>query len=170
MKTLGKNADNDLYLEAGGLAILHDADAQCEVIEAILQTQQGELQFDEDRGIDYFGTVLQSPTYIDFWAAQVQEKILELDFVSTIEDFEYRFDSESSTLYWSMTVVNTDDDRLDLKNKKTVIPLGSIDHVAIEDGNTRVTTKSGDFFLYEGKEKYEAVSEAITFSNMKFPF
>lgn len=57
-----------------------------------------------------------------------------------------------------------------VKNKKTVIPLGSIDHVTIEDGYTRVTTKSGDFFLYEGKEKYEAVSEAITFSNMKFPF
>ena len=41
MKTLGRNKDNDLYLEAGGLAILHDADAQCAIIEALLSTQQG---------------------------------------------------------------------------------------------------------------------------------
>lgn len=121
MKTLGRNADNDLYLEAGGLAILHDADAQCAVIEAILQTQQGELQFDPDRGIDYFGTVLQNPTYIDFWAAQVQSRIEELDFVDSVDDFTYRFDNQTSTLYWSMTVTNTDEDRLDLRDKKTVI-------------------------------------------------
>lgn len=121
MKTLGRNADNDLYLEAGGLAILHDADAQCAIIEAILQTQQGELQFDPDRGIDYFGTVLQNPTYIDFWAAQVQSRISDLAFVSEVEDFTYRFDGQSSTLFWSMTVVNTDNERLDLRNKKTVI-------------------------------------------------
>jgi len=121
MKTLGRNADNDLYLEAGGLAILHDADAQCAVIEAILQTQQGELQFDPDRGIDYFGTVLQNPTYIDFWAAQVQSRIEDLDFVASVDDFTYRFDNQTSTLYWSMTVTNTDEDRLDLRDKKTVI-------------------------------------------------
>ena len=121
MKTLGKNADNDLYLEAGGLAILHDAEAQCAVIESVLQTQQGELQFDPDGGIDYFGTVFQNPTYIDFWAGQVQDKISALDFVESIEDFTYRFDAKTSTLYWSMTVINTEDERLDLQNKKTVI-------------------------------------------------
>ena len=121
MKTLGRNADNDLYLEAGGLAILHDADAQCSVIEAILQTQKGELQFDQDKGIDYFGTVLQNVTYIDFWAAQVQSRISELDFVASVDDFTYRFDRATSTLYWSMTVTNKDDERLDLQNKKTVL-------------------------------------------------
>ena len=121
MKTLGRNADNDLYLEAGGLAILHDADAQCSVIESILQTQKGELQFDKDKGIDYFGTVLQNVTYIDFWAAQVQDRISELDFVASVDDFTYRFDSATSTLYWSMTVTNNDDERLDLQNKKTVL-------------------------------------------------
>lgn len=121
MKTLGRNADNDLYLEAGGLAILHDADAQCAVIESILQTQKGELQFDEDGGIDYFGTVLQNPNNIQFWAAQVTSKIEALDFVAAVEDFQYRFDAATSTLYWSMTVVNKDNERLDLRQKKTVL-------------------------------------------------
>ena len=121
MKTLGKNADNDLYLAGNHLAILQDADAQCAVIESILQTQQGELQFDEDAGIDYFGTILQSPRYIDFWAAQVRTKIGDLDFVSSVDDFTYEFDGPSSTLTWSMTVTNTNDERLDLINKKTAI-------------------------------------------------
>lgn len=121
MKTLGRNADNDLYLEAGGLAILHDAEAQCAIIESVLMTQQGELQFDDEAGIDYFGTVFQNPNNIRFWAAQVTSKIEALDFVSAVEDFEYRFDNKTGTLYWSMTVINTDNDRLDLLNKKTVL-------------------------------------------------
>ena len=100
---------------------MHDADAQCAVIESILQTQRGELQFDENGGIDYFGTVLQNPNAIKFWAAQVTSKIEELDFVSSVEDFQYRFDAATSTLYWSMTVINTEDERLDLQQKKTVL-------------------------------------------------
>lgn len=121
MKTLGRNADNDLYLEAGRLAIVHDAEAQCAIIESVLQTQQGELQFDEDAGIDYFGTVLQSPQNISFWAAQVRSKIEALDFVADIEDFTYEFDYKTGTLQWSMTVINTDEERLDLRDKKLVI-------------------------------------------------
>ena len=121
MKTLGRNGDNDLYLEAGGLAIVHDADAQCAIIESILQTQKGELQFDEEGGIDYFGTVLQSPQNIDFWAAEVTSKIESLDFVAAVEDFQYRFDGKEGALFWSMTVINTDDERLDLQNKKIVL-------------------------------------------------
>lgn len=121
MKTLGRNADNDLYLEAGGLAIVKNADAQIAIIESILQTQQGELQFDESKGIDYFGTVLQHPSYIEFWAAQVKTQISQLDFVSTIEDFTYTFDRASSSLIWSMTVVNSDNERLFLDKKRTVV-------------------------------------------------
>lgn len=121
MKTLGRNLDNDLFLEAGKLAELSEEDAQCAIIESILLTQQGELQFDDDAGIDYFGTVLQSPMYIDVWAAQVRTKIAQLDFVSTIEDFDYKFDSKNSTLYWTMTIVNTDDKRLEMKNRKMVL-------------------------------------------------
>lgn len=121
MKTLGRNADNDLYLEAGKLAEVQGAEAQCAVIESIIQTQKGELQFDEEQGIDYFGTVLRNPSYIDFWAGQVKTAIENLAFVESVEDFTYRFDRTSSTLYWSMTVINTDDERLDLQNKKTIV-------------------------------------------------
>ena len=97
MKTLGRNSDNDLYLEAGELAILHDVDAQCAIIEAVVQTQRGELQFEDDKGIDYFGTVLTSPRFLAVWAAQVRKSIGALDFVSAIEDFTYEFQPSTST-------------------------------------------------------------------------
>ncbi len=67
MKTLGRNADNDLYIESNSFAIVSDLDAQCAIIESILQTQQGELQFDDEAGIDYFGTILMNPNRIQLW-------------------------------------------------------------------------------------------------------
>lgn len=121
MKTLGRNIDNDLYLEAGELAVLHDVDAQCAIIEAVVQTQRGELQFEDDKGIDYFGTVLTSPRFLAVWAAQVRKSIDALDFVSAIEDFTYEFQPSTSTLVWSMVVANKDNERLDLRNKRTTI-------------------------------------------------
>lgn len=56
-----------------------------------------------------------------------------------------------------------------IKGRKTFIPLTSIDHVAIEGDDTRVTTKSGDSYLYEGKQWYMAITIALTFFNTKYP-
>lgn len=152
MKTLGRNSDNDIYLSAdGGLAVVNGAEAQCTIIESILMTQKGELQFNEDGGIDYFGTVLKSPRNIEFWAATVRSKIEALDFVDSVEDFTYRFDRTQSTLFWSMTAINTDDERLDLRDRKLVL-----------DGSPGVDVKWDDIY-----EKPSGTDEAIgTVSNM----
>lgn len=121
MKTLGRNADNDLYLEGGKLAVLHDIDAQAQIIEAALLTQQGELQFDEDGGIDYFGTVLLKPNLVNFWAGLVRSRIETFSFVKKVEDFQYKFDKAKNILYWSMTVLNTDGEKIILKDRSTSI-------------------------------------------------
>ena len=53
MKTLGRNSDNDIFLGAhGDLSVITGKQAQSSVIESIILTQKGELQFDEDAGID----------------------------------------------------------------------------------------------------------------------
>ena len=118
MKTLGRNLDNDLYLDANGFAVVSEMDTQRAIIEALLLTQKGELQFDDEGGIDYFGTVLQSPRYIEPWATEVQAKVNNLPFVSSVDDFQYRFDGKSSTLYWSMVVVNTDGNIITMKDRQ----------------------------------------------------
>ena len=119
MKTLGLNRDNDIYLNGGGFAEAVDIDAQRIIIETLLLTQKGELQFDDEAGIDYFGTVLQSPTYIEPWAREVQSKVEDLPFVGAVENFEYRFDAKTSTLYWSMQVLNTDGKTISFDNRST---------------------------------------------------
>ena len=123
MKTLGRNKDNDLYIEAGNLAIVTDADAQCEIIESVLMTQKGELQFDAEKGVDYFGTILQNatPSNLDLWSYIVKEQIEALEFVSSVEDFTYEFDGKTGTLKWDMRVLNTDDEILNLKERKLVL-------------------------------------------------
>lgn len=123
MKTLGRNKDNDLYIESGKLAIVTDADAQCEIIESVLMTQKGELQFDAEKGVDYFGTILQNatPSNLDLWSYIVKEQIEALEFVSSVEDFTYEFDGKTGTLKWDMRVLNTDDEILNLKERKLVL-------------------------------------------------
>lgn len=57
-----------------------------------------------------------------------------------------------------------------VEGKETIIPLGSIDHVSVENGTTRVTTKSGASFLYKGDWKYDDISKAISIFNKQTPF
>ena len=121
MKTLGRNLANDLYLEGTGLAMTAGKDAQYEIIESIILTQRGELQFDDERGIDYFGTVFLNPRYIEVWAAQIRTAVENLEWVRRVKDFQYRFAQRESTLYWSMIVENTDGEELKFCDKKTTI-------------------------------------------------
>lgn len=122
MKTLGRNSDNDIFLGAhGDLSVITGKQAQSSVIESLILTQKGELQFDEDAGIDYFGTVLQNPRFIEVWAAQVQSAIEALPFVASVDDFEYKFDRSSSTLYWAMKVENTDGEIIEFVNKSLTL-------------------------------------------------
>lgn len=118
MITIARNGSNDLYVSGGKLAMASGADCQCEIIESIICTQQGELQFDEGRGVDYFGTAFRSARYLNLWAAQVRKIVSELPWVRSIEDFQYDFDRESGTVTWSMTVLNDDDERLDLQSRR----------------------------------------------------
>ena len=118
MKTLSRNKNNDIYIQAGGLAMSTGAEAKCDIIESLILTQQGELQFDADAGIDYFGTVFQHQEYLELWASQVRTKVLDIDWVAAVDDFTYRYDVVTSSVIWSMTVTTTDGETLNPSSKK----------------------------------------------------
>ena len=62
MKTIGTNSDNDIYLDSlGNLAVLSDIDALSLVIKQRIQTVLGECQLATNVGVDYFGSVFNSP-------------------------------------------------------------------------------------------------------------
>lgn len=106
MLTLARNADNDIFMTARGLAIAKDAACRCVIVDSIVSTQKGELQLDENRGIDYFGTVFESPKYISIWAAQVKKAINDLSWVTGIQEFDYEFKRDTQTVTWT-AVINT---------------------------------------------------------------
>lgn len=114
MKTLAVNADNDIYMTANGLAIAEGAKCQSVVMDTLIKTQRGGLQFDKNEGIDYFGTIFQDANYLPMWATEVQSRVREFDWVKDIEDFKYEFDRSASTVRWSMVVLNTDGERIRL--------------------------------------------------------
>jgi len=120
MHTLARNSANDLFVSAGGLAIAKDANAQSDIIRSIILTQQGELQFDAEGGIDYFGTVFQNARYIDLWAAEVRTKIKKLSWVESITDFTYEFNRETSSVIWTMTVNTTNGDKLTITPRNKI--------------------------------------------------
>lgn len=153
MKTLGRNGENDIFLDGSGFAVAKDMDAQRQIIEALLLTQKGELQLDEEGGIDYFGTVLQSPRYIEPWAMEVRTKIEDLPFVSSVEDFEYQFDAKTSTLFWSMRVINTDGETITMADRQLQI-----------DGKPGIDVKWDD--VYEKPIGVDQAIEAIKNMNV----
>lgn len=120
MKTLARNADNDIFMSARGLAIAKDAACRCVVVDSMIATQKGELQLDEDRGVDYFGTVFQNPKYIGIWAAQVKSVVRSNPWVMDIEEFTYSFDRETGALTWDMVVKTTYGDSVSVgSNRRT---------------------------------------------------
>lgn len=78
--------------------------------------------------------------------------------------------SEWESTEQALSLIHTGHITHTVKGKKTIIPLGSIDSIALEGDTTRVTTKSGDSYLYEGKGKYEVFYNALTIFNWKAPF
>lgn len=118
MKTLARNGSNDIFLSGRGLAFCNDADARCEILESFISTQVGELQFDENGGVDYFGTVFRNPRYISLWKSEVETKVKEFSWVSDVIDFTYEFNRKASSLTWTMRVVTTDGDTLNLSSHR----------------------------------------------------
>jgi hypothetical protein len=164
MKTLGRNADNDLYIESNSFAIVSDLDAQCAIIESILQTQQGELQFDDEAGIDYFGTILMNPNRIQLWEGIVKSKIQALSFVSRIEDFKYKYVVSESTLYWSMVAINNDGDKIIITDRKTTLSGSPGVDVSWDNVYDKPDGVEESLDMLEGMH-HEAVDVGITLSD-----
>ena len=164
MKTLGRNADNDLYIESNSFAIVSDLEAQCAIIESILQTQQGELQFDEEAGIDYFGTILMNPNRIQLWEGIVKSKIQALSFVSRIEDFKYKYVVSESTLYWSMVVLNQDGEKIIITDRKTTLSGSPGVDVSWDNVYDKPDGVEESLDMLEGMH-HEAVDVGITLSD-----
>lgn len=95
---------NDIYLEHGQFGMASGKDSHAQTIEAVIKTMYGEVSTDRSLGIPYMTTVFQNTRTKSMWAAAVMAAVKELDFVKTIEKFEYDYDPAREAFTYELTV------------------------------------------------------------------
>lgn len=89
MKTMSINENNDIYLTpSGNISIKTDIEALGDILVNKTQTNRGELQFDEEKGIDFLNTIFNSPAEIEFFESELINQIEDTDNVQNVYNFE----------------------------------------------------------------------------------
>ena len=112
------------------LFVVEGREAAADVVQSVLNTQRGEMQFDVTRGIPYLETVFSHPDRLMEWEAEMREAIESLPFVEAIESFESAVERENvihrdtqlKVRYTSRIRTNVEDadSEIDLKDGRTV--------------------------------------------------
>lgn len=98
MKTMSINENNDIYLTpSGNISIKTDIEALGDILVNKTQTNRGELQFDEEKGIDFLNTIFNSPAEIEFFESELINQIEDTDNVQNV----YNFESETKSGIYS---------------------------------------------------------------------
>ena len=100
---------NDVYLVDGQFAFANGKEAYKQTIESVIETVKGELQLDNGFGVPYFTTVFQDNFHLEMWATAVREMVSGLDFVESIEGFDYEYDFSMKKLTFALTVKTEDE-------------------------------------------------------------
>ena len=100
---------NDVYLVDGQFAFVNGKEAHKQTIESVIETVKGELQLDNGFGVPYFTTVFQDNFHLEMWATAVREMVSGLDFVESIEGFDYEYDFSMKKLTFALTVKTEDE-------------------------------------------------------------
>lgn len=83
------NENNDIYLTpSGNISIKTDIEALGDILVNKTQTNRGELQFDEEKGIDFLNTIFNSPAEIEFFESELINQIEDTDNVQNVYNFE----------------------------------------------------------------------------------
>lgn len=77
------------------ICITEGREAAADVVQSVLNTQRGEMQFDVTRGIPYLETIFSHPDRLMEWEVEMREAIESLPFVDAIESFESAIERES---------------------------------------------------------------------------
>jgi len=105
VKTLERQGEyNDIAIRNRDFAFSEGKHAYADIIAAAVLTVRGELIYNIRQGIPYFDTAFLSPIYLASWAADVQKRIKEFDFVEDIKSFEYDFDPDAGKVKYTASI------------------------------------------------------------------
>ena len=101
---------NDIRWDAstGSLEMCDGIDAYAQTLEAVIKTVQGELITRRNYGIPYFTTIFSSKIHADEWADAVKNAVEALDFVASLDLFEYEYDQKRKYMTYKLAVTTTD--------------------------------------------------------------
>lgn len=111
MRSLLTDENNDLFLVNYGLAIGEDKQAVAQIVNNVLRTQRGEVDYDTSRGIPYLETVLGDNPDVNLWSSYMISAIKSIEYVSRILSFIpsvdgniLTFTSRISTIYGDINI------------------------------------------------------------------
>ena len=87
MKSLLTDENNDLYLVNFSLAIGEGQQAVAQIVNNVLRTQRGEVDYDTSRGIPYLETVLGDNPDVDLWSSYMIQAIKSIEYVNRVVSF-----------------------------------------------------------------------------------
>lgn len=105
----GVGHKNDIYLNGTQFAMVSGKEAYAQVLESVIKTVRGELLLNRGFGIPYFRTVFNDNFHLESWAVAVREMVSSLDFIESIDSFEYDYDFQKRRLTYVLKVTTTRD-------------------------------------------------------------
>lgn len=103
MQTIAINSNNDIYLDSSGnLAIKTDIEALGDILVNKSQTNQGELLYNSESGIDFFNTVFSSPAYPDLFQNQLLNQLENTEGVERISNYQAK--QENNTYSYTANI------------------------------------------------------------------
>lgn len=112
MKTIAINENNDIYLTpSGNLATKQDIEAMGDIFVNKAQTVRGELQYDTEKGIDFYNTIFNSPAETEMFQSELVEQLENTEdtenvysYTSKIDGEVYSYKAEIITAYGNITL------------------------------------------------------------------
>lgn len=112
MITIAINENNDIFLDtSNNLTTKTDINALADILTTKSQTNTGELLYNTSKGIDFLGTIFNSPAQTEFFQSELIQQLEDTDnvqsvysFTSTKEKNTYSYTAEIITDYGNITL------------------------------------------------------------------
>lgn len=102
LKTHKIDSNGDWVIQSGKFVFVYAAEAAAQIIAQTVRTQLGEYQYNQTKGIEYFGNVFTGNPNFQRFEFEVRTQVKTLSFVEKITSFEYTL--ENNVLSYEMTV------------------------------------------------------------------
>jgi len=90
MKTIATDSKNDLFINAqGNIAITKDIEALANISKNAVLVNQGELEFNKQKGVPYFETIFADSANTDMFQAHIIHTLEDLDGIERVAAFSY---------------------------------------------------------------------------------